>query len=88
MKRYLIYFGIGLFVHVRYWQMPLDLHDWRLWADVALWPFVLLWDWPKLLAYLPNVWTEGLGYLIGVIFVFAILRGISEGIRRKRNGDF
>ena len=82
--RWLIYCGIGVWVHQAYWQMPLDPKDPLFWLDVFLWPFGLLYHWPLLLQYLPRDALEGLGTLIGVVILFWLVHRVAVGMRNDR----
>jgi hypothetical protein len=76
--RWAVYFLLGVAAHHFYWKLPVDLQSLqsgRFWADIILWPFIMLWDWPKLLSYLSRDSQEGIGYLIGLIFLGVLLSG-------------
>jgi hypothetical protein len=71
--RWVVYFLLGGAAHLYYWKLPIDLHWWRFWADVTLWPFIMLWDWPKAASYLPQDAQQGIGYLFGLIMIFIVV---------------
>jgi hypothetical protein len=85
--RWIIYFSLGVVAHIDYWKLPVDLQWWRFWTDVLLWPFIMLWDWPKLASALPLALQNGIGHLIGLILLFAIIAAFGRGMAKRGRGE-
>lgn len=79
---WIVYFLLGVAAHFYYWKLPIDLHWWRFWADVILWPYIMLWDWPKLASNLPQDALQGIGYVFGLICIFVVIKTFTDKFRR------
>jgi hypothetical protein len=83
-----LYFLIGGIIHVYYYSLPIRFYLGRFWLDVTLWPFVMLWDWPKAAAHLPEEALSGIGYVVGLVFILVIIAAIGRAYARRSRGEW
>lgn len=81
--RWIIYFAIGIFVHVKFFFLPIDLNRWIFWFDLFLWPIHLAPFIPDLIQYLPTSIQNGLGLLLGVCAIGGFIMALNERNNRR-----